>query len=659
MLTDDRERLKRQLRDFMHDATEEELEAKTQEIYEKRRLEKLNKEDAADQKSDSTSAKPSSSQSNLKDISAVEKAILYLAACCDGAKTEDKTGFNKKDSKLGHQLADQIMGGHHLDDADAEKALRMVRKYENTQLIPAGIKLPSKSDKDTQAASLAAVALEGGNALWHTPEGVAFITISCDGHGENYALRSKDAKDWLSFKAYSADGKPPGSQAIQDALTALEGKALFEGEEHRVYVRVAPFQNRVYVDLGDETWEAIEISAEGWKLVSNTPVHFRRPKNMLPLPRPVKGGNWSSLRELLNAGDDKIWIQIVAWLIQAYWPHGPYAHLVLNGEQGCGKSKVTEILKSLVDPSIASLRRPPREERDLMVSAQSERILAYDNLSGLSKDLSDAFCCLSTGATLGKRALYTDSDESIMNAKRPCLLNGIDSIATRGDLLDRAIIANLASIPEAARRKDREIMAELERLHPFILGLILDATSMGLRRIGDIDIPNLPRMADFAEWVVACEPALPWEEGEFLTVYREARNDAMKSLFETDRFAQAVFRLVHAAGGNIEMTATELLEALNRKEGIIPGREPQGWPKAANKVTSRLRRVAPQLRAARVHWMELDRTGASRGIRIWIGDDSDDTQEVSSQSQPTENDSNDDMTINSYLNLKEIEEGAE
>ena len=105
----------------------------------------------------------------------------------------------------------------------------------------------------------------------------------------------------------------------------------------------------------------------------------------------------------------------------------------------------------------------------------------------------------------------------------------------------------------------------------------------------------------------------------------------MTSLFETDRFALAVYRLVNALSKkSIEKTATELLETLNRQECISQGHEPQGWPKAPNKVTSRLRRIAPQLRAAGVRWLELERTGDSRGIRIWIADNSDDTAKVSS-----------------------------
>jgi hypothetical protein len=610
--------------------SDKELEAKLEEHYEK----KVSKDDhqrGSKARSKSRSTSSSAKTSKSKERTVIEEAILHMTGLCDGAEMADGQGFNKDDAKLGHRLAHKISSGQSLSDEEKDEALEMLQKYRNTQLEPAGIELPScENGKQSQAAKLVEIALSDGNELWHASNGEAYITISVDNHRETYPLRSKRAKDWLSYTSYSVNEHAPGSQSLQDAITVLEGIALYEGDLHQVYVRVAPFEDAIFVDLGDETWEAIVIKPDGWSVISNPPVYFMRPKSMLSLPRPVTGGSWNDLRDLLNASDDQSWVQIVAWLIQAYWPKGPYAHLVLNGEQGSGKSKVTEILKALIDPSSAPLRRPPRQESDLMIAAQNERILAYDNLSGLSKDMSDALCCLSTGSSIGKRALYTDSDESLMSAKRPCILNGIDSIASRGDLLDRVLIINLDSIPEAARKKDRDIMAEFERLRPSILGLILNATRTALKRIGSIDLANLPRMADFAEWVVAAEPDLPWEEGEFLKVYRQVRDEAMSDLFENDRFAKAVFKLVNSLNTKtIEATASELLEALNLREGIGSGREPQGWPKAANKVTSRLRRIAPQLRAAGVHWTELERTGASRGIRIWIAENNDDAARVS------------------------------
>ena len=305
---------------------------------------------------------------------------------------------------------------------------------------------------------------------------------------------------------------------------------------------------------------------------------------------------------------------IVGWLMQAYWPFGPYAHLILNGEQGSGKSGLTKALKGLVDPSKTVLRRPPKDEKDLMIAAQGERIIAFDNLSGLRVELSDCFCVMSTGGSITSRRLYTDDEEAFLVASNPIILNGIDAVATRGDLIDRSIVLYLPRIQESERLRDKDLVKRLDELQPSILGLILDATVMGLMRENEVELPNLPRMADFASWVVACEPALPWKEGEFMEAYKQAIDDAMVDAVESDPFANAVIRLARI-NRKYEGTATNLWELLIRRECINEGHPPLGWPKNANGIKSKLKRIAPQLRKLGVG-VDFKRSGNNRSILI-------------------------------------------
>ncbi len=41
---------------------------------------------------------------------------------------------------------------------------------------------------------------------------------------------------------------------------------------------------------------------------------------------------------------------IVAWLLMALRPSGPYAVLVIQGQQGSAKSTLSRVLKALVNP---------------------------------------------------------------------------------------------------------------------------------------------------------------------------------------------------------------------------------------------------------------------------------------------------------------------
>lgn len=146
---------------------------------------------------------------------------------------------------------------------------------------------------------------------------------------------------------------------------------------------------------------------------------------------------------------------IAAWLLSALGPPGPYPALVLVGEQGTAKSMAARLLRSLVDPNSAPLRSLPREERDLFVAANNGWTICFDNVSKMPDWLSDALCRLATGGGFAVRELYSDSNEVLFNAQRPVILNGIDDVAGRPDLLDRAMVLALQPIPEEEATRGR------------------------------------------------------------------------------------------------------------------------------------------------------------------------------------------------------------
>jgi hypothetical protein len=57
---------------------------------------------------------------------------------------------------------------------------------------------------------------------------------------------------------------------------------------------------RLYLDLANGTWEAVEIDATGWRVIDDPPVRFPRAAGMQPLPVPVRGGSIEALRPFLN-----------------------------------------------------------------------------------------------------------------------------------------------------------------------------------------------------------------------------------------------------------------------------------------------------------------------------------------------------------------------
>src|SRR5262252_4500497 len=104
------------------------------------------------------------------------------------------------------------------------------------------------------------------------------------------------------------------------------------------YTSASAGYDRLYLDLGEQSWRAIEIDATGWRIIDSPPVRFRRSAGMQPLPMPISGGSVEKLRSFLNVKTDADFVLAVSWLLAAFRDCGPYPVLVLSGEQGSAKS---------------------------------------------------------------------------------------------------------------------------------------------------------------------------------------------------------------------------------------------------------------------------------------------------------------------------------
>ena len=313
------------------------------------------------------------------------------------------------------------------------------------------------------------VALAENVEFFHTPDGEPWATIPVKEHYEHWPVKARGFRRWLRREFYVNEKKAPGSQAIQDALGVFEGKALHEGPECPVFTRVAEHKGTIYIDLANEEWDALAISPQEWKVVASPPVRFQRTKGMLPLPRPVTGGSLDELRPFVNV-EEEDWVLLLAWLLMCHSPKGPYPVMGLGGEQGSTKSTTARVLRSLIDPFSAPLRATPRDERDLMISANAGWTLAFDNLSLLPTWLSDAFCRLATGGGFSTRQLYSDDEEMIFDAQRPILFTAIKDIALASDLVDRGIRLLLPKLPDEKRRPEAEFWQAFETAARVFLG---------------------------------------------------------------------------------------------------------------------------------------------------------------------------------------------
>jgi hypothetical protein len=451
----------------------------------------------------------------------------------------------------------------------------------------------TKRPKESQSQQVVRMALDQYD-FHQTPTGDVFA-VAKDGpriarflRGGRLGLRAELANQYR----LSQDGRPPSASSMADALLALEGHAM-EQPIKDCHLRVARHGDAIFVDLGDSTGRSVKVSRHGWRIVSDAPVYFRRTSLTSPMPIPDPVGTADELREFINIADSS-WPLLRAWLVAALIPVIPHPLLFLEGQQGTGKSTAGSIIAQTIDPSAAPLRSEPRDPEAWHTAAAGSWAVCLDNLSAVPPWLSDVLCKAVTGDAMVKRRLFSDSDLAVTAFRRVLILTSIDLGALRGDLADRLAVVNLEAIPGDARRTDASIHNAFTAASGRILGGLLNLLAQALALEPDLELDDLPRMADFARVARAVDVATGTMPGG-LEQYLSQRTSLAVDVIESDPMAEAIVQLM-SEQDQWRGTAGALLEELEQQAGFSSGqRRPRSWPTSPKALGGRLRRLSPAL----------------------------------------------------------------
>jgi len=469
----------------------------------------------------------------------------------------------------------------------------------------------SEEDKPSQADILIRIAT-GEAYLFHDEARDGYASLPINGHRETWPLRSKFFKQWLVRRFYEQTEKSPNNEAIRQALNVIEAKALFDGPEIKLSLRVAEHEGALWYDLADGAWQAVKITPDGWEVVDNPPILFRRFKNTAAQVLPQRGGSLEALRKYINLKDDEDWLLLIALIVHTFIPGIPHAIPVFYGDKGAAKTTAQRVIRKLVDPAIRDTMTLPNDKNELVLMLMTNYAPCFDNLDGLSPWQSDMLCQAATGGGISKRELYTDMEEVILSFLRCPMLNGINLVASRDDLLDRSVLFKLERIDESERKTESEFWREFEKDRPYILGAIFDALAGALKIYPTVKLPALPRMADFATWGYAIMEAVSGSGNEFLRAYRINIAGAVEEAVTNDIVGAAVAEFMDGKE-EWEGTATELLEALKELPSV--NEKDKAWPKRPHTLTRRLNKIKAALADYGIS-VEVDRTMEKRCVVI-------------------------------------------
>jgi hypothetical protein len=345
-------------------------------------------------------------------------------------------------------------------------------------------------------------------------------------------------------------------------------------------------------------------------VVNRPDVHFSRPQRLLALPLPSRDGSIELLRSYVNLTESDFRL-LIGWLAAALRPVGPYPTLVLHGEQGSAKSTLARIVRRLIDPWAPALLAEPRNLHDLMITAAHGWLLVFDNISAVPPWLSDGLCRLATGGGYATRTLYSNDKQTVIDAQRPVVLNGIEDFVRRGDLADRGVFLHLPPISPSSRRGEEDLWSSFNQDYPRIFGGVLDAVVGGLRERPSIRLKESPRMFDFARFGEAVGRGLGWPAGAFLSAYDDNRLDATVATLEDSPVATALLWLAPHMPKPWSGTTTKLHGKLTQLVGKKVAASAR-WPKSSSALGNELRRIAPQIR---MHGLSIN-FGRTRECRL-------------------------------------------
>lgn len=535
---------------------------------------------------------------NLEPVARVLHAKFQAATITLCADNDVNTGGNPGLTKarsaaraVGGRVAIPPAGCNDFNDAAGGGAMNVTAIKDAVQNAtrPAVEAVDSEGKPRKQSDVL--VDIGKTHTLFRDTDGTPYARVEACDHHEVHKIDSTAYREVLAGAFLRVAGRGCNRNAITDATTTLSALARFGNDTRKVWLRTAAVDDAVILDMGGTDWRCIEIDAGGWHWCK-TPPMFRRAGAQLSLPEP-KEPDFGRLWDHVNiTGEHKP--LVAGFLLAALRPSGPYPQLHLSGEQGSGKSTIARMLKALVDPSASALRAPPKDTRDLLVGALNCWCLALDNLSFLTPQLSDALCRLATGGAISERALYTNTDEVLVEVQRPVILNGIEDLAIRPDLAERAIPVECGTITR--RRSEKDLWAAFNADKPHIFGALLAAVARAIRDHEKIDVGPLPRMADFAKWVAAGVPELGFTAGAFMAAYRENIEVGQSAGIESSPVGRAVLNFM---GNRIDWngTAADLQAVLGQCVDESTLRS-HAWPKSPRGLSGAVRRLAPALRLA-------------------------------------------------------------
>lgn len=481
-----------------------------------------------------------------------------------------------------------IAAGCHHNSCQDENWTTLKEKYEPKNHISKGEKSMSKAEVILELIK------DKGCEFFHNEFDEAHVSIP------NYPImkvRDRRFELYIGKALYDETKKLANKDSIKQVMDICEAEACFSGEEIKLFKRCTEKDNVIYYDLADKEHNCVKISSEGVTIESNKEIMFVNRKNQKVQVKPIIDCEDISILDKhyrFQSEDDRI-LHIIS-LVTSFIPNISHPIVVLYGEKGSSKTTTMRKDRSIIDPANSEIIALPKGIQDLALTLSNNYLSCFDNLENISAEKSNMLCMACTGGGFTARTLYTNDEETIHKFKVPIILNGINVVATKADLLDRCILIELERIPSYERREDSEIYRDFEADKPKILGAIFNMLSKAKQIYPNVQLNRLGRLADFTRWGYAVAEACEIGGENFLNAYLNNQARANQEALDSNPVANAVILFMNQTN-LFEGKISELLTELNTIaiQNGIDIKSPL-WANEANVLSRRLNELKSNLK---------------------------------------------------------------
>ncbi len=106
-----------------------------------------------------------------------------------------------------------------------------------------------ESEKANPAGRIIKLVMQAGAKFFHTANSESFATVYVHHHWQTFRIKDAAFRHWIGSLFYQREKTVPSDEHVRCAINTLAGKALYEGREEVVHIRVAGHGQSIFLDL--------------------------------------------------------------------------------------------------------------------------------------------------------------------------------------------------------------------------------------------------------------------------------------------------------------------------------------------------------------------------------------------------------------------------